>query len=330
MSRLKGFSAQLRDVFRGSDAEARMEEEFEFHLDMETRKLVGEGLSPSEARRRALITFGGLDAQRETMRDERGARWFHDLGADVRYAFNGMRRSPGFAIAVALTLGIGIGVNGAIFGYVNSILLRPLPARNADELVGLFQRETRSGDVRSVGYDDYVDFRDRSGAFASLAGVVAAPINMTPASGGDTGTMIWGEMVTEDFFSVLDMRPAAGRFFTAADAPRGANAFVVLSHESWSKRFGADPAINGKTVRLNGRVFTITGVAPPWFRGLRLLGFWPEMWVPIGMHEVIQRGSSECCKDGGGGSLMLGGRTKSDFDGDRTQAAAERFAARLG
>ena len=87
MSRLKGLSAQLRDVFRGNEAEARMEEEFEFHIDMETRKLVGEGLTPYEARRRALVTFGGLDAQRETMRDERGARWFHDLGADVRYAF---------------------------------------------------------------------------------------------------------------------------------------------------------------------------------------------------------------------------------------------------
>ena len=233
MSRLKGLSAQLRDVFRGSEAEARMEEEFQFHIEMETEKLVGEGLSPYEARRRALVAFGGVDAQRESMRDERGARWFHDLGADVRYALNGMRRSPGFAMAVALTLGIGIGVNGAIFGYVNSILLRPLPARDADELVGVFQRETRSGNVRSVGYDDYVDFRDRSGAFASLAGFVEAPVNMTPASGGDAGTMVWGEMVTEDFFSVLDMRPAAGRFFTAADAPRGANAFVVLSHESW-------------------------------------------------------------------------------------------------
>lgn len=116
-----------------------------------------------------------------------------------------MRRSPGFAIAVALTLGIGIGVNGAIFGYVNNILLRPLPARDADELVGVFQRETRSGNVRSVGYDDYVDFRDRSGAFASLAGFVEAPVNMTPASGGDAGNMVWGEMVTEDFFSVLQM-----------------------------------------------------------------------------------------------------------------------------
>jgi hypothetical protein len=206
-----------------------MEEEFDFHIDMETRKLVREGLTPSEARRRALIAFGGLDAQRETMRDERGARWFHDLGADVRYAFNGMRRSPGFAIAVALTLGIGVGVNGAIFGYVNSILLRPLPARDADELVGVFRRDTKSGDIGSFGYDDYLDLRDRSGAFASLAGVVEAPLNMTPASGSDAGTMVWGEMVTEDFFSVLDMRPAAGRFFTAADAPRGANAFVVLS-----------------------------------------------------------------------------------------------------
>src|SRR5687768_17340748 len=163
MSLVKGISARLRDLFRRRDAEARMEEEFRFHIEMETRKLVAEGVAPEEARRRALATFGGMESHRETMRDERGARWFDDLGADVRYALTGMRRSPGFAIAVALTLGLGIGVNGAIFGYVNSILLRPLPAHNADELVGVFRRDTKSGDIGSFGYDDYLDFRDKSG-----------------------------------------------------------------------------------------------------------------------------------------------------------------------
>src|SRR5262245_9285073 len=290
MSVIKGLLARLRDVVRGRRAEARMDEEFAFHIDMETRRLMDGGVPAPEARRRALLTFGGLDGHRETMRDERGARWFHDAGADVRYALQTMKRSPGFSVAVALTLGLGIGVNGAIFGYVNSMLFRPIPARDAGELVGLFDRDGRTGDVKQIWYPDYVSFRDRSGAFESLAGLTALPLNLTTRVGA--GDMVWGEMVTENFFSVLDMRPAAGRFFSERDAPQGANPLLVLSYESWRNRFNADPAIEGKTVRLNGREFTITGVAAKGFRGIRLFGFWAEMWVPIGMHDVLMPGTT--------------------------------------
>ena len=131
-----------------------------FTIRSSTRKLVGQRLSPCEARRRALVTFGGLDAQRETMRDDRGARWFHDLGADVRYAFNGMRRSPGFALAGALTLGIGIGINGAIFGYVNSILLRPLTRDRAHRRLGRRARDGRPALWSVAERSDHV--RDRA------------------------------------------------------------------------------------------------------------------------------------------------------------------------
>ena len=129
VSRVRGWAARFRAVFRPREAEARMEEEFRFHVDMETARLVRDGLAPDAARRQALLTFGGLDAHRETMRDERGARWLDDLGADLRYALRAMRRRPGAAVAVALTLGVGIGVNGIVVGYVNALLLRPVPAR---------------------------------------------------------------------------------------------------------------------------------------------------------------------------------------------------------
>lgn len=327
MSRFRGLFARVRDVVRRKGAESRMEEEFAFHLDMEVGKLIDAGVPAREARRRALLTFGGLEGHRETMRDERGARWFADAGTDIRYALQSMRRSPGFALAVALTLGLGIGMNGAVFGYVNSLLFRPMPVREPDQLVGLFDRDGRSGDVRNIWYQDFLAFRDRSGAFASLAGVTALPINLTTTAG--SGDMVWGEMVTEDFFSVLDMRPANGRFFGAVDAPQGANAFVVLSYESWRRRFHADPAIQGKTVRLNGRDFTITGVAPKGFRGIRLLGFWPEMWVPIGMHDVLLPGSTGMLTRRAGSSLWLVGRMKPGFDRIRTQAVADVFAHQL-
>src|SRR5690242_12639318 len=129
MSVIKGLFARARSLAGG---DTRMEEEFQFHVEMEERRLIAGGLDPVEAHRRALVAFGGLDSHREAMRDGRGARWFDDFGADVRYALRAMRRSPGFVIAVALTLGIGVGANGIVFGSVNALLFRALPVDDPD------------------------------------------------------------------------------------------------------------------------------------------------------------------------------------------------------
>ena len=316
MSRLRGLLARLRAVLRPGDAEGRMEEEFRFHLEMEQARLVRDGLSPAAARRQALVTFGSRDMHSETMRDERGARWLDDLGLDLRYALRAMRRSPGFALAVALTLGVGIGVNGIVVGYVNALLFRPIPAREPKQLVALFQRDTRTGRIGELGYEDYLDYRDRSGAFAGLAAMSGVPLNVAiPGTAGSVaGDMVWGEMVTENYFTVLGTTPAAGRFFQAADAPQGANPFVVLSYDCWRRRFGAAPDIMGRVVRLNGTEFTVTGVAPRGFRGLRMFGFWPEMWVPIGMHTVIEPGSTDRLQGRGGGDLLVFGRMRPGAD----------------
>jgi predicted permease len=333
VSRVEGLLARLRSVFRPSDAEGRMEEEFRFHLEMEQARLMRDGLSPEAARRQALLTFGGLDAHRETMRDERGARWLDDLGADLRYALRAMRRSPGYALAVALTLGVGIGVNGMVVGYVNALLFRPVAAKDPDQLVALFQRDIRTGRIGELGYGDYRDYRERSGAFADLAGMSGVPLNaaIPGPSGAEAvaGDMVWGEIVTENYFSVLGMAPAAGRFFQETDAPQGANPFVVVSYDCWRRRFQADPNIMGRVVRLNGTEFTITGVAPRGFRGLRMFGFWPEMWVPIGMHAVIEPGSTGKLQGRGGGDLMVFGRMRPGVDRAQTTAAAEGFARQL-
>src|SRR6478736_5532154 len=135
MSLLKALKARARSIRSSRAADARMEEEFLFHVDMETQRLVAEGLLPDEARRRALVSFGGMDRHREEMRDGRGRRWLGDFVADFRNALRTTRRSPGFALAVALTLGVGIGVNGVIFGYVNTMLFRPVPGRETSQLV---------------------------------------------------------------------------------------------------------------------------------------------------------------------------------------------------
>jgi putative ABC transport system permease protein len=330
MSRLKGLAARARSIFRPDDAEARRDEEFRFHLETETEHLIREGVPPVEARRRALVAFGAIEGHREAMRDERGARWFDDLGADARYALNAMSRQPGFIIAATLTLALGIGVNGIVFGYVNSILFRPVPAQMPEDLAALFTRDTKTGNTGGLGYDDFIDFRDRSGAFAGLAAMAGGPVNLlVPQDGNATGDMVWAEIVTEDYFSVLGTRPAVGRFFTAADAPQGGNPFVVLSYHAWQRRFHGDPNVVGAHVRINGREFVVTGVAPPGFRGMRLLGFWPEVWVPIGMQAAVQPSAPSLLHGRGGGTLLIVGRLRPGVDLDRTQAVATEFARQL-
>jgi putative ABC transport system permease protein len=136
-------------------------------------------------------------------------------------------------------------------------------------------------------------------------------------------------MVTENFFSVLDMEPVIGRFFTPDAAPRGANPFAVLSYASWRDRFGSDPSVVGRIIRLNGTAFTVAGVAPKRFKGVRSFGFWPEVWVPAGMHRAIVPRSQGMLAGRGRGWLFLVGRMHDGWDIDQTRAAATLFAQQL-
>jgi hypothetical protein len=176
-----------------------------------------------------------------------------------------------------------------------------------------------------------IDFRDRSGAFAGLAAMTGAPVNLiVPQEAGNAiGDLVWAEIVTEDFFSVLGTRPAIGRFFTAADAPQGGNPFVVLSYDAWQRRFQGDPNVAGRVIRINASEFVVTGVAPRGFKGMRRLAYWPEVWVPIGMQPVVQPGAPGLLHGRGGGPLLVVGRLPPGFDLERTQAAAADFARQL-
>ena len=137
-----------------------------------------------------------------------------------------------------------------------------------------------------------------------------------------------GPFSFKDSFSVLDMTPAAGRFFTAADAPQGSNELAVLSYESWQRRFKGDARIVGRGIRVNGVEFTITGVAPRGFRGMRTLGFWPEMWVPVGMYATVLPGATGVLRGRGRGWLTTFARMKEGWDFEQTTAAAAVRSAR--
>jgi predicted permease len=249
------------------------------------------------------------------------------LAQDLRYGLRQVLRSPGFTLVAVLTLALGIGANTVIFSIVNGLLLRPLPVDQPDRLVALYATDRRSGSTRGLSYPEYLDYRDRSGAFAGLAAQQGVPISLGT---GERAEVVWGEIVTENYFSVLGLAPVLGRTFQPQDAAGpGSAPLAVLSHRLWLSRFAGAGDVIGRTVTLNGHAFTIVGVAPPGFKGMRKFGFWPDLWVPITMHAQIMPGSDGLLDDRASGWLQLFGRLKPGLAFSTAAAAAGDFAARL-
>src|SRR5687768_12781591 len=170
MKSLYSLYLRARALVLRTRVEREMDEEMRHHLELETDKNVRSGLPPDAARRRAMISFGGIDTQREAMRDGRGVRWFEDIAADVRYALRWLLRSPGFASVAVLTLGLGIGATTAIFAVVNAVLLEPLPYAESDRLAIIFGQHRERGWLNSnISYPDYLSWKERVRSFEKLA-----------------------------------------------------------------------------------------------------------------------------------------------------------------
>jgi predicted permease len=200
---------------------------------------------------------------------------------DLRYALRVLLKSPGFTVVAVLTLALGIGANTAVFSIVNALILRPLPVERPSELV--FLENTRYGPSQS--FPNYRDLRDRNQVLAGLVGYRMAPMELETDRGAER---TWGYLATGNYFDVLGVQPALGRFFHQSDdLHAGASPYAVLSYGAWQARFGRDPGIVGKTIRINRLPYTVFGVAPPGFHGTELF-YWPEVWVPMTMQPRIE------------------------------------------
>jgi len=200
---------------------------------------------------------------------------------DFRYALRILVKAPGFTAVAVLTLALGIGANTAVFSVVNALVLRPLPVERPGELA--FLENARYGPSQS--FPNYKDLRDRNQSFAGLVGYRMAPMELETDRGAER---IWGYLATGNYFDVLGVKPAVGRFFNQNDDVNpGASPYAVLSYGAWQARFGGDPAIVGKSIRINRLPYTVFGVAPPDFHGTELF-YWPEVWVPMMMEPRIE------------------------------------------
>jgi len=207
------------------------------------------------------------------------------LVQDIRYAARGLRKAPVFTIVALLTLALGIGVNSAIFSVVNAILFRPLPVERPDQLVDIYGRESNSSAHETSSYPNYLDYRAQSTTVSSL---IAYSNFFAHLSIDGSSDLVVGEMVSDNYFTTLGIRPALGRVFTAEEsAGISSSAFAVISDRLWKNRFGSAPAVIGKTFRMNGTIYTVVGVARPEFRGMTP-AVTAQMWIPITMGEKVE------------------------------------------
>ena len=260
MKPLAKASRALRAPFARQRRETDLEAEVRHHIDLETAANVGRGLPPAEARRAALLSFGGEDQAKEDCRESWAGRFLEVLGQDVRYGLRGLRRSPGFTAAVVLTLGLGIGANTAVFSLVNGVLLKPLPYARGEQLVVVRQPDAHAGqpDLRFSP----LEVKDYRTMARTLDGFVEYhSMDFTLLGGGDPRRVRAG-VVSWNFFDVLEVRPVLGRSFRSDDEREGADAVLILSHEYW-RELGGDASIVGRRFEMNDRVHTVVGVLPP-------------------------------------------------------------------
>jgi predicted permease len=259
--------------FRGSESED-VQRELDHHLELRAREFERQGLSPAEARRAALASFGDrsrieaelLALRRRTVRTRSRHTWWSELVQDVRVALRGLRRTPGFTAVALLTLAVGIGANSAVFSVVRSVLLRPLPYPDAGRLVQLwtdYRQNNGRQEPEWLTPPDFLDWKDHNRSFAGMAAYTGWGPDLT---GSGDPVSLTGLSVTGDYFSVLGAVPALGRVLLPADDDAGAERAVVLSDAIWRSRFGSDPGILGRQLQLNGEPWTVVGVMPPTFR----------------------------------------------------------------
>jgi predicted permease len=207
---------------------------------------------------------------------------------DLRYAVRAMLKSPGFTAVALLSLVVGVGANAAVFSLVNTILFHPLPVAEPQRLVEV--TPSKPGlDFGLFSYPAYKDLRDRNEVFEGMAAYRFAPMSLSREGNNER---IWGFEASGNYFDLLGVQPAAGRFFTQEeDRVPGAVPVAVLSYGCWQRRFGGDPKIVGQEITINSHRFTVTGIAPEGFGGTVLI-FTPEVWVPMMMSGEIEPGSN--------------------------------------
>jgi len=276
--------------------DADLERELQSDLELEEEEQRERGLPPEEARYAARRAFGNTTLIKERTHEAWGWVTFERILQDLRFALRQLRRSPGFAVTAILTLAVGVGANLAIFGVIDTVLLRPLSYPDSDRIVQL-EKVTPSASSYSASVPLFLAWNRHNDVLQSIAAYSVLPIGLNLAQ-GDRPERVPGLRVSADFFRVLGVEPKLGRNFTSGDDRPGAPGVVLLTDSLWHRRYDGDTTVVGKTIEVDGQPNTIIGVLPP---GFRFLAVQPtmgaiELWTPLHIPSASRdpSGTLEC------------------------------------
>ncbi len=341
------FRSWWRSVSRRPRLEQEMDRELRFHIESYCEDLVRSGVPPSEAKRRAQVEFGSIEARKEECRDALGLRFVYELAADLRYAFRMLRQAPGFTAVAVLSLSLGIGANTAIFTLMETALWKTIPVKNPEQL-RLFSwvsgrhtvMDSLDGDVSSTPTRgttstsfSYAIFKAMQRQNSGFQAVFAfKPISHMTAVVHGQAQIIDGELVSGNYYESLGLVPIIGRPIGAADdAKAGARAVAVISDGFWAREFGRDPAAIGAKIELNQFPMTIVGVNPPRFHGMETGGR-PDVFFPLSMQPLILPDDSakngSLLNDPDNWWLLIMGRLNPGISEGKAQAALDLVLTR--
>jgi predicted permease len=249
---------------------------------------------------------------------------------DLRFGVRMLFKNPGFTAIAVLVLGLGIGANTAIFSLVNAFLLRPIAVQNPDELVSCYSKDTRANSYRSFSYPEYVDIREKNTVFANLLAHDVALVGLTE---GDSTRRTFADVVSSNYFATFGVRLYRGRdFLPEEERPGSAIPVAIVSYQHW-KKTGQDPDLIGKAVRINGRPYTVIGIAPEGFTGVMAM-LSPEVWLPLGVDELVANdfmgeGKARSLEDRDRYGMFLIGRLKSGVTAATAAPELEVLAAQM-
>jgi putative ABC transport system permease protein len=315
MTTLRVLLSRMLDLLLRRRRDDRLSQEIQTHLDLLTEEFAARGLSAQDARQAARRAFGGVSGMEGAYRDQRGLPALDSLVQDVRFALRLLAKDRRFTIAIVIALVLGIGVNNSVFTLINTALLRDLPFEQPDRLVWIRTLDAKSAE----GGVSHPDFEDTRSSVTSLSGMSAYSDGTARLAEAEAAPeRIRATSVSASMFTVLGRSPALGRDFGPEDERAGAPPVVILADGLWRRRYGADTAVIGRTVRVNDVASIVIGVMPPSFRFPLIT----ELWQPL----PVSAGAAPA-RDGR--SLRVLGRLADGVDLARARAELDAIAARL-
>ena len=264
MSRFRVFFHRLRGLLFKNRFERELHDEIHAHIEMQADDYRHQGLPDEDARYAALQRFGGVDQVKETYRERRSLPLIETTIQDLRYGMRRLAKNPGFTVIAVLMLALGIGANMGMFSVINTVLLRPLPYKQPDRLMIMWNQYGDKGQrLPRVSIPDFIDYQQQSRTFEQFAAALEGTATLT---GNTEPEQVDRAHITSDFFSLLGVKMYLGRDFTPEESALNGPNVLILSHRLWKRRFGGDPTLVGQTIQMNSQSYTVVGVLPDDFK----------------------------------------------------------------